>query len=116
MDNQKTLNELSPKTGPIERLVVRPQDIENVINGTRTVVRRNGRYADVGEIFTLSNKKFVINRVYSMTLGSLTDEDVLQDGFSTVEDYKKAVLSSHHGMTWNPETVVWVHEFSPITQ
>ncbi|GAA3331804.1 hypothetical protein GCM10020331_089820 [Ectobacillus funiculus] len=47
----------------------------------KTATRRNGRYADVGEIMTLEGKQFVVERVYAQTLGELTDEHAQQEGF-----------------------------------
>lgn len=105
---------LPPKTCTIERLVTVPKDIEKVINGQKTATRRNGRYADVGEIMTLQNYEFVVERVYSQTLGELTDEHARQEGYESIEDYKQAILSFHPGMPWAPKMKVWVHEFAPV--
>ncbi|MGD6844881.1 ASCH domain-containing protein [Bacillus infantis] len=106
-------NELPAKTCSIERLVTVPADIEKVLKGEKTATRRNGRYADIGEIMVLNDKEFVVTSVYSQTLGELTDEHARQEGFSSVEDYKQTILSYHKGMPWLPHMKVWVHEFKP---
>ncbi|MHC0038218.1 ASCH domain-containing protein [Pseudoneobacillus sp. C159] len=103
---------LPPKTCSIERLITMPSDIELVLAGKKTATRRNGRYADVGEIMTLQGNDFVIEKVYSQSLGELTDEHAKQEGFETVEEYKQSILSYHPGMPWLPQMRVWVHEFS----
>lgn len=107
-------SELPAKTCTIERLITQQSDIDKVLAGQKTATRRNGRYADVGEIMTLQGHKFVVNKVYSQSLGELTDEHARQEGFSTVEEYRDSILSYHPGMPWLPKMRVWVHEFSPV--
>jgi N4-acetylcytidine amidohydrolase len=113
MVNNHINQELPPKTCTIERLVTNPKDINKVLEGKKTATRRNGRYADVGEIMLLKDKKFIVERVYSQSLGELTDEHARQEGFETLEEYKQSILSFHPGMPWLPKMRVWVHEFSP---
>jgi N4-acetylcytidine amidohydrolase len=109
-------NQLPPKTCSIERLVTLPSDVQKVLEGKKTATRRNGRYADVGEVMTLEGKKFVVTRVYSQSLGELTDEHARQEGFNTVEEYRDSILSYHPGMPWLPQMRVWVHEFSSVNE
>lgn len=104
--------ELPPKTCTIDRLVTKSEDVKKVLEGSKTATRRNGRYADVGEIMELEGKKFRVERVYSQSLGELTDEHARQEGYTTVEEYKEVILSYHPGMPWLPTMKVWVHEFS----
>jgi hypothetical protein len=105
---------LPPKTCTIDRLVTLPADIEKVIAGKKTAVRRNGRYADVGEVMELQGHRFVVERVYRQSLGDLTDEHARQEGYANVEEYKAFILSIHPGMPWLPHMNVWVHEFRPV--
>ncbi|MFC3883531.1 ASCH domain-containing protein [Bacillus songklensis] len=116
MTDQNENNVLPPKTCTIDRLVTLKEDVEKVIAGKKTATRRNGRYADVGEIMTLKGHNYVVERVYSQSLGELTDEHVRQEGFESVEDYKQSILSIHPGMPWLPQMRVWVHEFRPIQE
>lgn len=111
-NNEKT--NLPPKTCSIERLITKESDIELVLQEKKTATRRNGRYADVGEVMELSGQSFVIDNVYIQALGDLTDAHAQQEGFESVEDYKQAILSYHPGMPWLPHMTVWVHEFSPV--
>ncbi|HWO95386.1 MAG TPA: ASCH domain-containing protein [Bacillus sp. (in: firmicutes)] len=114
MTTQNDNNALPPKTCTIERLVTLPEDVEKVLAGKKTATRRNGRYADIGEIMTLNGKEFVVERVYSQSLGELTDEHARQEGYASVEEYKQSILSIHPGMPWLPQMRVWVHEFRPV--
>ncbi|WP_409342320.1 ASCH domain-containing protein [Paenibacillus sp. MBLB4367] len=116
MNNQTDSNDLPPKTCTIERLITKQSDIDKVLSGQKTATRRNGRYADVGEIMTLEGRDYVVERVYRQTLGELTDEHAKHEGFATVEDYKEAILSYHAGMPWLPHMKVWVHEFRPVQE
>lgn len=98
----------------IDRLVTKENDIKKVIAGIKTATRRNDRYADVGEIMELDGHKFIINNVYSQTLGEVTEENANQEGYENLEQYKESILSLHPGMKWAPKMKVWVHEFQPI--
>ncbi|WP_453991817.1 ASCH domain-containing protein [Bacillus nitroreducens] len=111
-----TPNELPAKTCTIDRLVTMESDIKKVLEGIKTATRRNGRYADVGEIMTLEGQQFRIDQVYEQSLGELTDEDAKREGFDTVDEYKESILSYHPGMPWLPHMKVWVHEFSKVTE
>ncbi|HAQ07317.1 MAG TPA: hypothetical protein DCR24_07280 [Bacillus bacterium] len=116
MTNNEGQNTLPPKTCEIDRLVTMEDDVNKVLEGKKTATRRNGRYADVGEIMELNGKKFVVDNVYSQSLGELTDEDARREGFETVEEYKQSILSYHPGIPWLPQMRVWVHEFSPANE
>jgi N4-acetylcytidine amidohydrolase len=109
-DNQT----LPPKSCSVERLVTMEEDVKKVLAGEKTATRRNGRYADPGEIMTLEGHQFVVDKIYSQSLGELTDEDARREGFNNVEEYKQSILSIHPGMPWLPQMRVWVHEFSPV--
>lgn len=107
---------LPPKTCSIEKLITNKNDVEKVLAGTKTATRRNGRYADSGEIMVLEGREFLVERVYAETLGDLTDSKAQQEGFSDVEDYKQSILKFHPGMPWLPTMGVWVHEFSEVAK
>ncbi len=107
---------LPPKTCEIDRMITRPEDVEKVLQGKKTSTRRNGRYADPGEILILQGKSFRVDRVFQETLGDLTDESAQREGYETLEEYKNSILSIHKGMPWLPQMKVWVHEFSPVEE
>lgn len=107
--------ELAPKTCTIERLVTVEADVERVLEGTKTATRRNGRYADPGEIMELKGKQFEVYEVFQQTLGDLTEEDAQAEGYADLEAYKNSILSMHPGMPWVPAMKVWVHKFRPVS-
>lgn len=114
MTTENESSTLPPKTCSIERLVTLEEDVKKVLAGEKTATRRNGRYADPGEIMTLDGRGFVVEKVYSQSLGELTDNDARREGFQSVEEYKQSILSIHPGMPWLPQMRVWVHEFRPL--
>lgn len=105
---------LPPKTCTIDRLVTKEDDVERVLQGKKTATRRNGRYADPGEIMELQGKQYEVYDVYQQTLGELTDADAQTEGFANVEAYKEYILSLHAGMPWLPHMKMWVHQFRPV--
>lgn len=107
-------NALPPKTCSIDRLVTLEKDVKKVLSGEKTATRRNGRYADPGEIMILEGRKFVVGSVYRQSLGELTEDDARREGFGSLEDYQQSILSIHPGMPWLPEMKVWVHEFHAV--
>ncbi|MGP4042166.1 ASCH domain-containing protein [Gracilibacillus sp. D59] len=113
MTNENSMP-LPPKTCSIDRLVTIPADVDKVLKGIKSATRRNGRYADIGEMMELKDKKFRIDNVYKQKLGELTDEDANREGYESLEAYKQAILSIHPNMPWLPEMEVWVHEFSAL--
>ncbi|MNI30142.1 hypothetical protein D3C73_839720 [compost metagenome] len=108
---EETQSVLPPKTCSIERLITVEKDIEKVLQGSKTATRRNGRYADPGEVMELGGNKYIVNRVYQQSLGELTDEHAQAEGFASIEAYKESILAMHPGMPWLPQMKVWVHEF-----
>lgn len=100
-----------PKKYDIHKLVTREKDINKLINGEKTSVRRNDRYADPNDEIELNRKTFIIKNVYPQKLRDMTDEMAIEEGYSNLEVYKEALKSIHSGAVWNPEQVVWTHEF-----
>lgn len=116
MTQYEKLENLPPKTCTIDRLVTKSEDVQKVISGEKTAARRNGRYADPGEIMDLNGNRFIVERVYSQALGDLSDEHAQQEGYNTLEDYKQTILSYHPGMPWLPKMRVWVHEIKAMDE
>jgi hypothetical protein len=106
---------LAPKTCSIERLITVEKDVKLVLNGDKQVTRRNGRYADPGEIMELGGQSFEVYKVYQQVIGEMTDADAKAEGYTDIETYKQYILSMHKGMPWIPNAKVWVHEFRPVS-
>lgn len=105
---------LPKKTCTIEKLVTIPEDVEKVLKGKKSATRRNGIYADIGEVMELEGKKFRVNSIYPQYLGEVTEEDAMKEGHQSLKEYQEAILNIHPGMRWAPKMKVWVHEYSPV--
>ncbi|SHE36623.1 hypothetical protein SAMN05444392_101180 [Seinonella peptonophila] len=114
-DEVSMIEHLPPKTCTIDRLITQKTDIDRVLSGQKLATRRNGRYADPGEVLKLQGQKFEVYRVYQQSLGDMQDHDAKQEGFSNLQAYKDYILSLHPKMRWIPQAKVWVHEFRPLT-
>jgi hypothetical protein len=111
---EQQTNELPPKKGTAQQLVTLEPDVEKVLHGEKTAVRRNSRYADVGEVMELRGQRFEVTGVYRQALGDLTDADAKAEGFPDVAAYRDSILAIHPGMPWLPHMQVWVHEFRKL--
>lgn len=109
------LESLPPKTCSIERLITNPADVQRVLSGSKTATRRNGRYADAGEIMVLEGHPFEVTRVYQQRLSEMTEEDFQKEGFRSKTEYLSYIQSLHGKMPMPAlmDQEVWVHEFSP---
>ena len=100
------------KTCSIDRLVTHPKLLAAALAGMKTQQRRNGVYGYPGETFDLEGMMFVVTGLTRERLGDMTDEHAQAEGYPNLEMYKDIILKMHAGMTWNPDSPVWVHTFA----
>ncbi len=100
------------RTCSIERLVTHPKLVAATKAGTKTQQRRDGIYGFPGETFDLEGETFVVTDLSRQRIGDMTDEHAHAEGYPNLEVYKQIILSMHAGMTWNPDSLVWVHSFT----
>lgn len=99
------------KTCSIDRLVTHAKLVEMTKAGKKTQQRRNGVYGYPGETFELDGMTFVVTDLRQQRLGDMTDADASAEGYPNLEMYRDLILRMHAGMTWNPDSMVWVHTF-----
>ena len=99
------------KNCEIERLVRHPKLVQAALNGEKTQQRRDGVYAYPGETFELDGVGFTVTSLERQRLGDMTDADANAEGYPSLEMYKGLILKMHAGMTWDNESLVWVHGF-----
>ncbi|GAA0429061.1 hypothetical protein GCM10008983_01730 [Lentibacillus halophilus] len=99
-----------PDKYDINRLVTIQNDVDKIIGGKKTSVRRNDRYADPGDSMTLNGRTVIVEHVFPQKLREITDDDARQEGYSDLEEYKSGITSIHGEDVWDPEQVVWAHE------
>lgn len=102
------------KNCSIDRLVTQPKLVAAAKAGTKTRQGRDGVYGWPGETFVLEDMTFVITDLKRERLGDMTDDDAKREGFMSLEMYKDIILKMHAGMTWNPDSLVWVHSFAAM--
>jgi len=100
------------KTCSIDRLVTHPKLVAATKAGIKTQQRRNGIYGLPGETFDLEDMTFVVTDLTRQRLGDMTDAHAQAEGYPSLEMYKDIILKMHAGMTWEAESLVWVHTFS----
>ncbi|MDD5276259.1 MAG: ASCH domain-containing protein [Methylovulum sp.] len=105
-----------PKNCSIDRLVTHPKLVAAAKAGTKTQQRRDGVYGWPGETFMLEEMAFVVTDLSRQRLGDMTDEHAQAEGYPSLEMYKDIILKMHAGMTWNPDSLVWVHTFAAQVQ
>jgi hypothetical protein len=100
------------KTCEIDRLVTHERLVDAALAGHKTQQRRNGVYGYPGETFLLGGELFVITSLTRQTLGDMSEDDALAEGFPNLQSYKDLIIRMHSGMEWNEAHPVWVHSFS----
>ncbi len=102
------------KTCSLDRLVTHDKLVQAALAGRKTQQRRNGVYGYPGETFTLAGKEFVIKDLRRETLGDMSDLEAKAEGYPSLEMYRDLILRMHKGMSWDPSSKVWVHEFALV--
>ncbi|MCX7100374.1 MAG: ASCH domain-containing protein, partial [Methylobacter sp.] len=59
---------------------------------------------------------FVVTDLQRQRLGDMTDEDAKAEGYPSLDMYRDIILKMHAGMTWEADSLVWVHSFSAKTE
>jgi hypothetical protein len=100
------------KTCSIDRLVTHAKLVEATKSGMKTQQRRDGIYGYPGESFDLDGMTFVVTDLQRQRLGDMTDADAIAEGYPSLELYRDIILKMHAGMTWEADSLVWVHSFA----
>jgi len=93
--------------------------VEKILSGEKTATRRMKQQSRVGGITNLMvNKDYSketgtyiqMTAVYQQRLGDMTDLDAQKEGFRDLSSFKEYWTRELRD-EWNPDNVVWVHEF-----
>ncbi|SFD45367.1 hypothetical protein SAMN05216238_101408 [Lentibacillus persicus] len=98
-----------PAKFDINKLVTIPEDIEKIIQGDKTAVRRNDRYADPGDKLELDGHTVIVENVYPQKLRDISDVDARQEGYNSLKEYKQGITSIHGEEVWDSDLIVWSH-------
>ncbi len=109
------MNDYPEKSCDISRLVMHPKLVESALSGQKTQQRRDGVYAYPDETFELEGVTFKLTSLERQKLGEMSDADAQAEGYPDLATYKGLILRMHPGMTWDEESLVWVHSFKRVT-
>lgn len=92
--------------------------IEKILRGEKTrTIRKTGIYR-VGRTYIIQERPGVnrglirIVRKVAKKLGELTDEDVLPDGYGSLEEFKREWVRIYG--SFDPELTVWLYDFEVV--
>jgi len=105
------MSQYPEKTCDIDSLVRHPKLVAAALAGNKTEQRRDGVYAYPNEEFELDGVTFVVTDLKQQKLGDMNDADAQAEGYPSFDMYKALILSMHKGMTWEEDSLVWVHCF-----
>ena len=92
--------------------------IEKILRGEKTrTIRPTGKYK-VGRTYIIQERpgvnrgKILVLRKVPKKLGELTEEDVLPDGYGSLEAFRRAWIRMYG--TFDPEALVWLYDFEVV--
>ncbi len=98
--------------------------IDKVLDVKKTMTSRCKQICEVREVTNLmanrdfskiSGKYIKITAVYQKALGEFTDGDGKKEGFENLVEFKAYLKKNSKKLgEWNPDKVVWVHEFEVL--
>jgi hypothetical protein len=105
-------------------MLFKPEHIEMIKNGKKRVTRRNWkrRMVKVGGIYKVKTKmlskdyhcKIKVNDVSKDRLGNMNKLSAMNEGYETVEDYKKVWENINGKNSWNDDLKVYVISFELV--
>ena len=98
----------------LQRLVTRPDLVDQACRGVKTEQRRQQRFGDPGDRFTSGGCTFELVAVYRQRLGDMGDADACREGFADLAAYRASLGSVHGADVWQPDGEAWVHTFRRV--
>lgn len=84
---------------------------EVMLNGTKTMTSRNKKYGDPGDTFERFEAVFVIKRIQQKNLGDIAANFFIEEGCESPADFMDIWKKLHPRRGWDPDQMVWTHEF-----
>ena len=85
-----------------------------LFSGTKTATSRTKRYGIPGDTFVVSGREFVLTAVYPTRLRNVAGKLWKREGCSSESEFVKIWKGIHPRKGWDPEQVVFVHEFEMV--
>ena len=92
--------------------------IEKILRGEKTRTIRPVGYYKVGRTYLIQERpgvnwgRILVLRKVPKKLGELTEEDVILDGFSSLEEFRREWRRMYRSL--DPEQLVWLYDFKVV--
>jgi len=99
-------------------LLFRKRMIEKILRGEKTRTIRPVGYYKVGRTYLIQERpgvnrgRILMLRKVPKKLGELAEEDVIPDGFSSLEEFRREWLRMYRSL--DPEQPVWLYDFEVV--
>lgn len=98
--------------------------ISLILEGRKTMTRRIHRHEwRVGRCYGIRDRWFdkpkghiIITRKFKQRLGDISEGDVQKEGYSNLEEFRKAWEEINGAGSWDPKQLVTVYEFTVATK
>jgi hypothetical protein len=100
----------------IKDLPFKKQFKELMITGSKTMTSRNKQYGNPEDTFIAFDTIFTIVKVSRELLDIVANSYYKQEGFESPEEFKEIWAKIHPIKGWDPEQIVWVHEFKKCAE
>ncbi len=87
---------------------------EALLDGTKNVTSRTRKMAAPGDMFTAFGGEFRLDALWKCPLKKVAGELWKREGAVSEKDFKEIWEDIHPLKGFDPEQVVWVHEFHRI--
>jgi len=84
---------------------------DSMLSEEKTFTSRTKRYGEIGNTFKAFGATFTIIQQFQRKLQDVADNYHKQEGFESPEEFQKVWIELHPRKGWDPEQIVWVHEF-----
>ncbi len=105
-------------------MLFKKKHVEMILAGRKTQTRRlpgkSANYA-IGRVYAIRDRWFskaqgyiLITRKFRHRLGDITPEDLKKEGYSSLEEFRRAWIEINGPESWQPNLTVTVYEFKPL--
>jgi len=86
----------------------------DMVTGRKTATSRTHKYGNPGDSFWAFGVLFDIKRVSKLPLSVVAEKHYQAEGFESPEAFRSVWVSLHPRKGWQPEQLVWFHEFEMV--
>lgn len=87
-----------------------------VLSGNKTATSRTKRYGEIGDYFIINGRKFVLSYVHRIMLDEVVHGCWQKEGMESIDQFKKIWAEIHPRKGYDPNQMVWYHEWKEKRQ